>query len=114
MPRSVRLREDVIGAVQRRINNEYYSQNDLANELGFAQSTISNFANGKPVDRCKFQNICEKLGFEDWRSLAESPSKHQNTAETEIFSRTVAPAISIIDSTSNSMIEISRFPLEAP
>jgi hypothetical protein len=116
MPRSVRLRADVIGAVQTRIYHYFNCQNGLAEELTFAQSTISNFANGKPVDRNKFQAICEALGFNDWRSLAEVPSQHQyiDTVETEIFSRTIAPAISVIDSTSHSTIEISRFPLEAP
>jgi transcriptional regulator with XRE-family HTH domain len=72
MPRSVRLKADVIGKVQTIIHNNFYCQNDLADELGFAQSTISNFINGKPVDRRKFQDICEKLGVSDWRVLAEN------------------------------------------
>ena len=73
MPRSVKLRSDVIGKVQTIVHNNFYCQNDLADELGFAQSTISNFITGKPVDRRKFQDICEKLGIEDWRALAEVP-----------------------------------------
>ena len=73
MPRSVKLRSDVMGKVQTIVHRNFYCQNDLADELGFAQSTISNFINGKPVDRRKFQDICEKLGIEDWRALAEVP-----------------------------------------
>jgi transcriptional regulator with XRE-family HTH domain len=73
MPRSVKLRVEVIAKVQTIVHNSFYCQNDLADELGFAQSTISNFINGRPVDRRKFQDICEKLGIEDWRELAEVP-----------------------------------------
>jgi AAA-like domain len=80
MPRSVKLRVDVIAKVQTLVNNRFYCQNDLAEELSFAQSTISNFINGKPVDRRKFQDICVKLGIEDWRELAEVPQKNPPTS----------------------------------
>jgi DNA-binding Xre family transcriptional regulator len=73
MPRSVKLRVEVIAKVQTIVHNNFYCQNDLADELGFAQSTISNFINGRAVDRRKFQDICEKLGIQDWRELAEVP-----------------------------------------
>ncbi len=73
MPRSVKLRAEVIAKIQTLVHNNFYCQKDLADELGFAQSTISNFINGQAVDRRKFQDICEKLDIEDWRELAEVP-----------------------------------------
>jgi transcriptional regulator with XRE-family HTH domain len=79
MPRSVKLRVEVIAKVQTIVHNNFYCQNDLADELGFAQSTISNFINGRAVDRRKFQDICEKLGIEDWRELAEVPPQKLST-----------------------------------
>jgi transcriptional regulator with XRE-family HTH domain len=91
MPRSVRLRSDVIEKVQTLIHNNFYCQKDLADELGFAQSTISNFVSGKPVDRNKFQDICEKLGIEDWRAFAEVPQKIQAVEET-VFGELPVPA----------------------
>ena len=42
MPRSVKLRSNAIAKVQTIVHNNFYCQNDLADELGFAQSTISN------------------------------------------------------------------------
>jgi transcriptional regulator with XRE-family HTH domain len=107
MPRSVRLKADVIGKVQTIIHNNFYCQNDLADELGFAQSTISNFINGKPVDRRKFQDICEKLGVSDWRVLAENSQQ-----DPTVDANGLAPAKS---STSNFPEGSSKgFRLEAP
>jgi DNA-binding Xre family transcriptional regulator len=116
MPRSVRLRADVIGKVQTTIHHNFYCQNDLADELGFAQSTISNFVNGKPVDRRKFQEICEKLGFEDWRALAEVPSLQQpiDNAEPGKPLEIVSPPLSIIRESPSLAVGIDRFPLETP
>jgi transcriptional regulator with XRE-family HTH domain len=84
MPRSVKLRAEVIAKVQTIVHNSFYCQNDLADELGFAQSTISNFINGRAVDRRKFQDICEKLGIEDWRELAEVPPQKPNTTVPQL------------------------------
>ena len=73
MPRSVRLRADAIGKVQTIFHNNFFCQKDLADEAQVVSSTISNFLNGKPIDRRKFQDICEKLGIEDWRAIAQVP-----------------------------------------
>ncbi len=73
MPRSVRLRADVMGKVQTIFHNNFFCQKDLADEAQVVSSTISNFLNGKPIDRRKFQDICEKLGIDDWRALAQVP-----------------------------------------
>jgi hypothetical protein len=91
MPRSVKLRSDVISKVQTLVHNNFYCQKDLADELGFAQSTISNFISGKPVDRHKFQDICEKIGIEDWRELAEVPHRSE-AIETKVLTKVPTPA----------------------
>jgi transcriptional regulator with XRE-family HTH domain len=98
MPRSVRLRLDAMCKVQTLVHHNFYCQNDLADELGFAQSTISNFINGKPVDRRKFQEICEKLGIEDWRALAEVPQ----------------PAPALTPTPSNSPAPLAIYPIDLP
>jgi AAA-like domain len=108
MPRSVKLRSDVIGKVQTIVHNNFYCQNDLADELGFAQSTISNFITGKPVDRRKFQDICEKIGIEDWRALAEVPEKIPSVPLARLNQLTTSVPSSIQLDTSD------RFRLETP
>ena len=60
MPRSVKLRPDVIGKVQTIFHNNFFCQKDLADEAQVVSSTISNFLNGKPIDRRKFQEICDR------------------------------------------------------
>jgi transcriptional regulator with XRE-family HTH domain len=112
MPRSVKLRADVIGKVQTIVHNNFYCQNDLADELGFAQSTISNFINGKPVDRRKFQDICEKLGITDWRSLAENPQQDQSVNIDEL-PKTPDPTPSL-PTQSEILLPSHEYRLEAP
>ncbi|MBD2463949.1 helix-turn-helix transcriptional regulator [Oscillatoria sp. FACHB-1407] len=62
MPRSLKVakqyRERAKLALKR---NGYARQQDLAEALGFARSTVNNFLNGKPVDYLNFLEICEKL-----------------------------------------------------
>ncbi|MGD1913927.1 MAG: AAA-like domain-containing protein [Rivularia sp. (in: cyanobacteria)] len=74
MARSVTLRKDKKAKVVQRINGEFYSQQDFAEDLGFAASTVSNFVNCRSVDRRYFINICERLGL-DWREYAVSPNQ---------------------------------------
>jgi transcriptional regulator with XRE-family HTH domain len=94
----MKLREDCQERVRAKLNVTYYNQKDLADELLISQSTVSNFLNCISVDRRIFQNICEKLGFDDWRSLAELPNSstlrpepansdrnYQQIEEIEIF-----------------------------
>jgi transcriptional regulator with XRE-family HTH domain len=107
MPRSVKLRVEVIAKIQTIVHNNFYCQNDLADELGFAQSTISNFINGRAVDRRKFQDICEKLGIEDWRELAEVPP--QKLAATVPIENLPTPA----PPTQRSVVT-NAFALETP
>jgi transcriptional regulator with XRE-family HTH domain len=79
--RSVKLRQDSADKVRDRLRANFYNQKDLADELGIAQSTVSNFLNCISVDRQIFQDICQKLDFEDWRSLAEPPNTSTSYVE---------------------------------
>ncbi|MDJ0772537.1 MAG: AAA-like domain-containing protein [Mastigocoleus sp. MO_167.B18] len=71
MPRSVRVKQNYILKVKSALlPNGYISQRHLAEDLGIAQSTVSNFVNGKPVDYLNFIEISQKLGL-DWQSIAD-------------------------------------------
>ncbi len=74
MPRSVILRQDKQQRVQQRLLGEFLSQQNFAEELGIAASTVSNFINLKRVDRQIFIQICEKLSL-DWRDYADFPNQ---------------------------------------
>jgi transcriptional regulator with XRE-family HTH domain len=52
------------------LRNGFPSQKLLSEELGIAQSTVSNFLNGKPVDYVNFLEICRALG-QEWRDIAD-------------------------------------------
>jgi DNA-binding Xre family transcriptional regulator len=49
--------------LQDLFHGQYCSQQDLAEHLGYVQSTVGNFLNMKPVDRGTFIKICEVLVF---------------------------------------------------
>jgi transcriptional regulator with XRE-family HTH domain len=71
MPRSLRLRLQYIPAVKSSLlRNGFPSQKILAEDLGIAQSTVSHFLNGKPVDYANFIEICRGLG-QEWRDIAD-------------------------------------------
>lgn len=62
MPRSLRVRQDYLLQVKLAVTrNGFPSQRALAEELGFARSTVVNFLTGKPVDRAVFEEICQRL-----------------------------------------------------
>ncbi|HBE16328.1 MAG TPA: molecular chaperone Tir [Cyanobacteria bacterium UBA11149] len=71
MPRSLFIRTQAITLVKScLLRNGFPSQKLLAEELGIAQSTVSNFLNGKPVDYVNFVEICRVLG-QEWRDIAD-------------------------------------------
>ncbi|HLO50124.1 MAG TPA: AAA-like domain-containing protein [Kamptonema sp.] len=77
MPRSLRVREGCIPAVKSSLlRNGFPSQKILAEDLGIAQSTVSNFLNGKPVDYANFAEICRVLG-QEWRDIADLEDNSQ-------------------------------------
>ncbi|MEG4963168.1 MULTISPECIES: AAA-like domain-containing protein [unclassified Microcoleus] len=90
MPRSLRVREECIRAVKScLLRNGFPSQKILAEDLGMAQSTVSHFLNGKPVDYANFIEICRGLG-QEWRDLADLEA---NSEPEEILLVTAKVAI---------------------
>ncbi|MBW4496886.1 MAG: AAA-like domain-containing protein [Oscillatoria princeps RMCB-10] len=71
MPRSLRVRHESVPKVKSSLlRNGFPSQKILSENLGVAQSTVSNFLNGKPVDFANFVEICRVLG-QEWRDIAD-------------------------------------------
>lgn len=71
MPRSLRLREELISVIKSSLlRNGFPSQKILAEDLGISQSTVSNFLNGRPVDYANFVEICRILA-QEWRNIAD-------------------------------------------
>lgn len=70
MPRSLKVKQDFLDKVKMAVRrNGFPSQRSLAEEVGYALATVSNFLTGKPVDYVTFTEICEQLGLE-WRDVA--------------------------------------------
>jgi transcriptional regulator with XRE-family HTH domain len=70
MPRSLRVKRDCIEQTKQAVKYKGFpSQRSLAEDLGFALATVSNFLTGKPVDFATFGEICRRLGLE-WREIA--------------------------------------------
>lgn len=64
--RSLRTAQDNIESVNLAMKRKGFpSQNALAQKLGMARSTISNFMNGRPIDFLNFTEICRVLDL-DW------------------------------------------------
>ncbi len=80
MGRSLKVKSEYIPRVKQAVKlNGYASQELLAEELGFARSTISRFLNGKSISNLNFFEICQKLGLDyreiaDWDKLEETPA----------------------------------------
>jgi transcriptional regulator with XRE-family HTH domain len=70
MPRSLRVQPSCIGKVKLALSrNGFPSQRSLAEDVGFALATVSNFLTGKPVDYTTFEELCRKLDL-DWREVS--------------------------------------------
>lgn len=71
MPRSVKVRPELISKVKTALSRRgYIRQTDLAEYIQISQSTISSFLNGRPVDYLNFIEICRALGLE-WQDIAD-------------------------------------------
>lgn len=92
MSRSLRVAPDYIQRVKLAIKRSGFpSQQSLADEIGMARATISNFLNGKSVDFSCFVEISDRLGL-DWQAIAylEAPA-----TETDLlFNRDRKPSAS--------------------
>jgi AAA-like domain len=115
MGRGVRIRADAIEKVQAIFRQQFFSQQDLAEKSERVKSTVYNFLNGKAVDRVTFLTICEKLGIDDWRAIAEypTPDRSEDLAEPSSLSLST-PEIVIIPSNPIAEVEVDRISLEIP
>ncbi|WP_292778462.1 AAA-like domain-containing protein [Nostoc sp. NMS9] len=83
MPRFIRLHPDCVSKVQTLLlRNGFFSQADFAEHLVMSQSTVSKFLNGQKTQRDYFQRMCEGLGIDDWRSVADLPNFTQLEPDT--------------------------------
>ncbi|MGE5658064.1 MAG: AAA-like domain-containing protein [Actinomycetota bacterium] len=93
MPRSLLVRSECLPLVKSSLlRNGFPSQKILAEDLGIAQSTVSNFLNGKPVDYANFIEICARLG-QEWRDIASLEER----PPLEAGSKTIAVKIWVGD-----------------
>ncbi|MBG1259620.1 hypothetical protein F8S20_11070 [Nostoc sp. BAE] len=80
MPRSLSVRQEYIGKVKLAIRrNGFASQKALAEDVGLALATVSNFLTGKPVDHATFEDLCQKLAL-DWKEVADLNFEVRSTA----------------------------------
>lgn len=71
MVRSLWVRSECIGRVKLAVKRSGFStQQELAENLVIALSTVSNFLNGKCVSVETFKNMCLRLAL-DWREIAD-------------------------------------------
>jgi AAA-like domain len=98
MPRSLRVQQGCIDQVKLSLSrNGFPSQRSLAEDVGFALATVSNFVTGKPVDYTTFEELCRKLGL-NWREIstvdidvvAQSIAKHPELSESITFGDSLA------------------------
>jgi DNA-binding Xre family transcriptional regulator len=70
MSRSLRVKQDCLELVKLALRrNGFPSQRALAEDVGFARATVSNFLMGKPVDFATFEELCRRLAL-DWSEIA--------------------------------------------
>lgn len=70
MSKSLKVQQDCIHKVKLALgHNGFPSQRALAEDVGFALATVSNFLTGKPVDDNTFEQLCRRLGL-DWREIS--------------------------------------------
>ncbi|MCA2938643.1 MAG: AAA-like domain-containing protein [Microcystis sp. M113S1] len=71
MGRSLKVKSEYIPRVKQALKrNGYATQQLLAEELGFARSTLNLFLNGKSINNLNFYEICQKLAL-DYREIAD-------------------------------------------
>lgn len=75
MSRSLRVQQGCINKVKLALRrNGFPSQRALAEDVGFALATVSNFLTGKPVDYTTFEELSRRLAL-DWRDIADQDSE---------------------------------------
>jgi hypothetical protein len=102
MRRSLKLRPDCIPTIKSTLlRNGFPSQRILAEHLEIAQSTVSSFLNGKPVDYLNFLELCRVLG-QEWQDIADLEG--QTSSETAAIARATV-AIACQNITLNELLQ---------
>lgn len=71
MSRSLKVRQEYIEKVKLAVRHKGFpSQRALAEDVGYALATVSNFLTGKPVDCATFEELCDKLTL-SWRDIVD-------------------------------------------
>jgi transcriptional regulator with XRE-family HTH domain len=82
MGRSLKVKSEYIPRVKQALKrNGYATQQLLAEELGFARSTLNLFLNGKSISNLNFYEICQKLAL-DYREIADWDELEETAAAT--------------------------------
>ncbi|NET60528.1 MAG: hypothetical protein F6K47_31635 [Symploca sp. SIO2E6] len=101
MPRSLKVRQELVDKVKLAVRrNGFPSQRSLAEDVGFALATVSNFLTGKPVDYVTFEELCHKLAL-SWRDVADLNFDLPPQPVDELPSQTVVPDNNTIGGTTN-------------
>ncbi|MGG6265363.1 AAA-like domain-containing protein [Leptolyngbya sp. AN03gr2] len=73
MGRALQVKSEYLPQVKRSLpQHGYWNQRMLAEDAGFAQATVCNFLNGKPVDIRTLIELCHRLDL-DVNEIAEPP-----------------------------------------
>jgi hypothetical protein len=121
MPRSLRVQQGCIDQVKLSLSrNGFPSQRSLAEDVGFALATVSNFVTGKPVDYTTFEELCRKLGL-NWREIStvdidvvvQSIAKYPELSESITFGDSLADDLDTLPRYPNGAVPLgSPFYLE--
>ena len=68
--RSLKASKDGIEKAKKALSRNSLNQKALAQELGLARSTVTNFFRCIPIDRLNFEEICQRLGLE-WQEIID-------------------------------------------
>lgn len=120
MPRSLRVQPDCLDKVKLALRrNGFPSQRSLAEDVGFALATVSNFLTGKPVDFANFEKLCRRLAL-DWKEIAsldfevssQTIDKNPETPELSDASQDTSPSYPNGSVPLGSPFYLGRAPLE--
>ena len=116
MSRSLRVQKSYIDTVKLALRrNGFSSQRALAEDVGFALATVSNFLTGKPVDFSTFEDICQKLSL-DWKEVS-APNfdlLSQRTVSPSATQPNAFPMLNDIDSDRSPRYPSGAVPLGSP
>ncbi len=84
MSRSLKIRQECIDKVKLAVRRSgFFSQRELAEDVGLALATVSKFLTGRPVDRATFVELCEKLSLDYAAIVDRSEILDDEDQETE-------------------------------